>query len=121
MPIVLPLRLVVIRIMPFRPHSPERTQASPCGISRRQAMTRPKPRSATSSLSTSGVFVTGTPRARQASTSILSRPTPEEPTISRLGSFASRSAVKPKPPVVTTARIFAALPFRKASLSAAWS
>ena len=53
-------------------HPPARTNASACGIRRQSATISPTASSATASLSTSGVLVTRTPRARQAAMSIAS-------------------------------------------------
>ena len=54
------------------PHLPARTYRSPSTTRRRTASTSANVRSAVAASSTPGVFVTETPRARQASTSIRS-------------------------------------------------
>ena len=76
MPSLLPQTRRVSGIGPFATQDPSRTQASAASTCRAAASSRAKPISATSSVRTSGVLVTGMPRAAQCARSIASTPTP---------------------------------------------
>jgi hypothetical protein len=80
-------------------------------------------KSATSSVKTSGVLVTITPRSRVAGKSMPSYPTPKTETISTAGRRANSSRVKRPSPLETTPRTLAAIELNAAgsdSCSRSW-
>jgi hypothetical protein len=118
MPSRAPVTRIAIGMLPCS-HLPARVKASPCGMRRAAAIMSPSARSATQSFSTSGVLVTTMPRRRVASKSTASTPTPNDETISSLGSASMMSAESPTNPEVCTPRMRGATSARSFALSAA--
>jgi len=110
---------VVSGIVPRFTHAPSRTQRSAATTCRSEASISATARSATSSVSTSGVLVTAMPLARAWPRSIASTPTPKHDTSFSFGSAFITAASQPRPPEVTSTSQVPASDASSAALSAA--
>ena len=101
MPSRLPLTLLVSANPPSS-HRPARTKRSAAAMRLEVASISPTARSATSSVSTSGVLVTAMPSSRAAARSTESRPTLKQAISFNLGSCSINARLMPAPPPLVT-------------------